>query len=102
MPNAKDNRRLRRIGHQLQPVVTVAERGLSPAVIEETQRRLSDHELIKVRISVEERTERREVADALASACDADIVQRIGKIVLLLKPNPEPDPKLSNLARFGA
>jgi RNA-binding protein len=101
MSKAKDSRHLRRIGHRLEPVVTVAERGLTPALLEETTRRLADHELIKVRVNVEERTERRAIADALASECNAEIVQRIGKVVLLLRRNPKADPKLSNLVRLG-
>jgi RNA-binding protein len=102
MPNERDKRRLRRIGHQLQPVVTVAERGLTPAVIDETGRALSDHELIKVRFNVADRVERTRLAHGLAAESGAEIVQSIGKIVLLFKPNPEADPRLSNLIRHGA
>jgi RNA-binding protein len=82
-------------------VVTVADRGLTPAVRDETNRALVDHELIKVRLNIAERDDRRAAAQALADACGADIVQSIGRIVLLYKPNPEPDPRLSNVIRHG-
>jgi RNA-binding protein len=101
MSNSRDNRRLRRIGHHLQPVVTVAEHGLTPGLVDEASRALEDHELIKVRLNVDARPERRALAEALATDCHAEIVQIVGKVVLLFKRNPQPNPGLSNLSRFG-
>ena len=42
-------KQLRAIGHGLNPVVMVADKGLSEGVMAEMERALSDHELIKVR-----------------------------------------------------
>jgi RNA-binding protein YhbY len=44
---------------------------------------------------------RRDIAAQLASACAADVVQSVGKVWVLYKANPEAEPRLSNLARFG-
>ncbi len=101
MSTYKDNKDLRRIAHHLPVVVTVAEKGLSQALIDETSRALLDHELIKVKVNLNDRDTRRELSQALASACDAQLVQTIGKIIVLHKANPNPNPKLSNLVRFG-
>lgn len=92
---------LRRIAHHLDPVVLIGDQGLSEGVIEETQRALSDHELIKVRIDTADRTARGTMGDDLATACNAQIVQRIGKITVLFRANPKPNVKLSNLHRFS-
>ena len=43
-------KQLRAIGHGLNPVVMVADKGLSEGVMAEMERALSDHELIKVRL----------------------------------------------------
>ena len=99
-----DNRRkkqLKQIAHHLDPVVTVGDQGISEPLIAETQRALADHELIKVKIHAEDRTERKALGEALAEACEAHIVQTIGKVAVLFRKNPEPNPRLSNLARFG-
>lgn len=95
-------RRFKQIAHHLSPVVLVGEQGVSDALVAETERALRDHELIKVRIAAGEREQRAELIDALAGACGAQVVQRIGKICVLFRRNPEPNPKLSNLSRFGA
>ena len=92
-------RRLRRIAHHLNPVVSIGDAGLSDAVAAETDRALHDHELIKVRIHGESREDRKAVSEALAQRCDAFIVQSIGKVVTLYKDNPKPNPNLSNVLR---
>lgn len=94
-------RRLKRIAHHLEPVVLVGDHGVSDAVIAETRRALEDHELIKVRIHGPDRDARQALAGGLAEACDAVIIQSIGKVAVLFRKNPHPNLKLSNLARFG-
>jgi RNA-binding protein len=98
----RDRKRLRQIAHHLHPVVTVGEQGVTDALVAETERALTDHELIKVKVHSSDREERAEATQALAAACNATVVQTIGKIVVLYRHNPEATPRLSNLARFGA
>lgn len=98
--DAKTKRRMRQIAHHLVPVVSIGDQGMNEGLIGETERALSDHELIKVRINVLAREERLTLGTQLAKACNAAVVQRIGKIIVLFRANPEPDPKLSNLMRF--
>lgn len=90
---------LRRIAHHLQPVVMIGDSGVSEAVIKETHRALDDHELIKVKINVLDRDERKTLGDALADACSAESVQRIGKVLVLYRGNAEAKAELSNIAR---
>ena len=99
--SARERRRLRAIAHQLDPVVTVAEKGLTDGVLAEARRALIDHELIKARIQLEDRDDRRAVGDALCSQLNAELIQRIGKVLVLYRSNPEPKPKLSNVHRHG-
>lgn len=85
---------LRQIGHDLKPVVTVAGKGLSESVCAELNRALNDHELIKIKLRVEDNAE---TATAIGEACNADIVNRIGNVLLLHRAAKKPNPKLSNL-----
>lgn len=98
MLNAKQKKRLRAIGHELKPVVTVAGNGLSDSVLGELNRALDDHELIKVRI-IGDRQERSQVADGLAALESTNVVQLIGGVALVYRPAREPDPALSNILR---
>ena len=95
-----NDKALRTIAHQLHPVVTVVAEP-SEAVMAEVDRALTDHEIIKVRLSIEDRSARREVGDLIAAGTSSAIVQRIGKIVVLYRRNPDANPRLSNIARHG-
>jgi RNA-binding protein len=90
---------LRSLGHKLNPVVTVAGKGLSESVLAEIDRALNDHELIKVKLAVGERELKKPVIDGICQQLNAEAVQTIGHIVLLFRAAKKPDPKLSNLLR---
>jgi RNA-binding protein len=101
MLTSKEKRRLRQVAHHLQPIVTIAERGVTDGLLEEARRALTDHELIKAKINVADRAVRQELGAALAAQCEAEIVQMIGKVWVLYRPNPDAEPRLSNVARFS-
>jgi len=100
MLTSKEKRRLRQVAHHLQPIVTVAERGVSDALLEEARRALHDHEIIKAKVNVADRDMRRSLGEALANASESEIVQVIGKVWVLYRANPDADPRLSNIARY--
>lgn len=100
-PSNETLKALRGIGHHLNPIIIVGSNGLTPALIEETARALTDHELIKVKIPAGSADERKACANALATATESKVVHHIGRMVLLFRKNDEPNDKLSNLVRFG-
>ncbi len=97
----QERKRLRQIGHALQPVVMIGSQGLTDNVVEETLRALNDHELIKVKIAGEDRELRGQLIEQLLERTQAQSVQQIGKIVLLYKKAAQQNQKLSNLVRFA-
>lgn len=96
---ASDKKHLRSIGHKLNPVVMIGDRGLSEGVEQELERALEDHELIKVKVNVADPGERRELIDQLCEGSRAQLVQAIGKIALVYRAAKKPNPRLSNLLR---
>jgi RNA-binding protein len=95
----QDIKQLRAIGHKLKPVVTIAAKGLTEGVINELDRALNDHELIKVKLAVGSREARAELARQISAQSGAEIVQSIGNVIVLLRRSPTPDPRLSNLIK---
>ena len=91
----------RAIGHQLNPIVTIAEKGLSDTVLAEIDRALNDHELIKVKVVSEDRDDKKAIIAEVISLTKATLVQSIGHVALILRKVEKPNPKLSNLKRFG-
>lgn len=92
-------KQLRAIGHQLNPVVMISERGISEGVSLELERALEDHELIKVKLGLADPTERRAVAATLCEQHRAELVQAVGKVILIYRAAQKPNPRLSNLMR---
>ncbi len=80
---------LRGIGHKLKPTVTIGDRGLTDTVFDEYERTLEHHELIKVRIRVGDRAARNELIGELCERGNAELIQRIGNIALVFRPNPD-------------
>ena len=95
----QDIKQLRTIGHKLKPVVTVAGKGLSDAVIAEVDRALSQHELIKIKLSVGSKDTKTAVTQELCERTGAELVQSIGSVIVVLRRTAQPDPRLSNLLR---
>lgn len=95
--SALQKKHLRRIGHQLRPVVRVAGNGLSESVATEIDARLTDHELIKVKLAVADRETRKALSEAICAQHKAELVQSVGQVILLYRKAEKPDPRLSNL-----
>jgi len=66
---------------------------VSDAVVAETKKSLASHELIKVRIDSDDSAARKELAEQLASAADAQIAGMVGKTLILYRPRDE-DPEI--------
>ncbi len=96
--NVRLRKRLRTIGHELNPLVTIASKGLSGSVLDEFNRALDEHELIKVKIMANRETRATLIKD-IELLPDTDIVQAIGKILLVYRPSREANPALSNILR---
>ncbi|HWS73174.1 MAG TPA: ribosome assembly RNA-binding protein YhbY [Thermoanaerobaculia bacterium] len=86
---AKQRQYLKGLAHPLEPVVRVGQKGLSDAVVSETKKSLVAHELIKVRIDAEDSALRKELAEKLAAAADAQLAATIGKTAILYRARDE-------------
>ena len=88
---ARDRANLKARAHALEPNVSVGNAGATKAVIAEVDRALAKHELIKVKIQVDDRDLRKQLGDEIGAAADAAVVHRVGKIVILFRPKPDDD-----------
>lgn len=92
-------KQFRSIGHKLNPIITVAGKGLTENIQLEVDRALEDHELIKVKFAVADRDVKHALIIELSDIVEATVVQEIGHVALLYRAAQEPNPKLSNLLR---
>lgn len=75
--------------HHLDPVLMIGADGLTAAVLQEANRALSAHALIKVRVLNDDRREREALLTRLADVLNAAPVQHIGKALVLWRPLPQ-------------
>ena len=87
---SRDERlRLKGRAHHLNPVVLLGAAGLTEAVVNEIDRALAAHELIKIRVPGDDRDQREAMFAGLADQLGAARVQMIGKLLVLYRPKPE-------------
>ena len=84
---------LRGLGHQLKPLIMVGDAGLSESLLAEFESTLDHHELIKVRVRVGDREARDSIIAELCARGDAQLIQRIGNVALLYRPNLKKKPE---------
>ena len=84
----KQRQQLKAKAHKLNPVVMLGNQGLTAAVNKEIDRALNDHELIKIKIVGDDREARKAVVVAICEAQKAELVQQIGKIVVIYRSEP--------------
>ncbi|HEY5993219.1 MAG TPA: YhbY family RNA-binding protein [Gallionellaceae bacterium] len=81
--------------HALNPTVMIGNAGLTPAVLDEIERTLKSHDLIKIRASGE-REEREAMMQQICETLHAAPVQHIGKILVVWRPLAEQPEKKPN------
>lgn len=91
--STKARQALKQQAHHLQPVVMIGNKGITETLIKEVDASLNAHELIKIRALTDDREERETLFNELCEALDAQEVQRIGKLLVLWRPNETPAKK---------
>lgn len=82
-------RALKAAAHHLNPVVSIASNGLTANVVNEIDRALSSHELIKVRVYGADREQRVEFLTQICEQLGCAPVQQIGNLLVLYRQKPE-------------
>lgn len=76
-------------GHALKPVLHIGKDGLTEGFIASCSKSLDDHELIKIALLETAELDRKEVARDLAAIVAAEVVQVLGRKILLYRRNSE-------------
>ena len=83
---------LRSIAHDLKPFVMIGQHCLSESVIAEIDSTMLKHELIKIKLRVEDRDEKQKIIEKILAFSHAEIVQVIGGVLVIYRPfedNPD-------------
>ena len=80
---------LRKLAHNLRPVVMVGQQGLSDAVLAELESTMIKHELLKIKVRSSDRDKKQEIVDKILSFSKAALVQVIGGVLVVYRPFDE-------------
>jgi len=84
----RERAHLKARAHALEPVVHVGSAGITDRLVAEVDRALTAHELIKVKVGVDDREARVRIGDEICARTDATAVHRVGKVLILWRPRP--------------
>ncbi len=83
-------RHLRKLAHNLKPVIIIGSAGFSEGVANELELTLEHHELIKVRVNAADREERDALIAQICETASCELVQRIGHVAILYRAAKKP------------
>ena len=92
-------RALRARAHGLNPVVSIAENGLTESVMKEIDACLKSHELIKIRVYGDDRALRETYLAEICAALGAAPVQHIGKLLVVWREDADSKAKKTSNRR---
>lgn len=75
--------------HELKAVILMGQKGLTEEVLKEIEIALTHHELIKIKLSVDDREVRSEIIDEICTQTQSENIQSIGKTLSIYRRNPD-------------
>jgi len=88
--NSSTRNYLRKLAHDLNPVVMVGKNGINASVEEAVNQALISHELIKIKF-IDFKSSKKDLTTQLAEKVEADLISLIGNIAILFRQNRDPD-----------
>jgi len=89
--NKKVIKYLRGVSHHINPVVMIADKGLTENILNDIDIALDRHELIKIKIRLD-REQRESITTDIIEQCKANKIHSIGQTLTIFRANPD-DPQ---------
>ena len=83
----KQQKFLRALAHDRKPVIWLGQNGLTENILSEIETALNHHELIKIKLRVEDRETRDRLIMKICDSTGSENVQKIGNIVAIYRQN---------------
>jgi len=87
----RELRDLKAKAQRLKPIVKLGKEGLTESFLASLDQALNDHQLVKVKFD-EFKEQKKELAPVLAEKTQAQIIMRVGNVLVLFRRKAEPDP----------
>ena len=87
----KEKRKLRAQANRMKATVFVGKEGITERVIRFIYEALGNKELVKIKVLDSQSSDFKNIVDKLAELKDIEVVQVLGRTVLIYRPIPEKD-----------
>lgn len=93
---SKQVRHLRGMGHHLSPKVLIGHEGITEKLLDSLEAVLVANELVKIKILSNSGVDRRQAAQIITESTQANVIQVLGKTILIYRENKDrkPDNKI--------
>ncbi len=75
--------------HDLKAVILLGQKGLTEEVLQELDNALNHHELVKIKLSADDRDARKQLIADICDKTHSEEVQSIGKTLSVYRVNPD-------------
>ena len=94
--STKDKKTLKRIAHDMKPVVYIGQKGITESLIAAAQKALTDHELVKMKF-VDYKESKKAMSEEIVKLTEAELVALIGNTVIVYKKQDDPEKRIIKL-----
>ena len=85
----QQKKKLKSAAHALKPIVRLGQSGLTAGVLDEIELAIDHHELVKVKITAEDRDDKKAIIQNIAEKTSSDIIQCIGFTAVFYRENKD-------------
>lgn len=88
--NTAQRQYLRRLAHDLKPVVQIGKNGLTPNVLDTVDRALDAHELIKIKF-FDFQDQKQELTQTIVDETGGELIGLVGNIAIVYRAQSDPE-----------
>ena len=85
----KQKKYLKQKSHSLKPLILLGKHGLTSNLLKQIKEVVLDHELLKIKILDTSPVNKKDAAVQICNECDSEIIQSIGKTLVIYRANSE-------------
>ena len=98
MITTREKKLLKKIAHNIKPLIQIGKNGVTPGTIANIDKALKDHELIKIKY-LEHKAEKKTLTRQIIEETGSDLINQIGNTITLYRESPDPEKKEIDLSR---
>jgi RNA-binding protein len=98
MLTAREKRLIKKLSHDLKPLIRIGKNGVTPATIANIDKALNDHELIKIKY-LEHKDQKKTLTRRITEETRSELINQIGNTATLYRESPDPQKREINLTK---